>query len=453
MDGFQVMNGSERARSAARRGLGLAAIVALLTAGACAKKPDPSKQKPPPPPSVTVAVPLQQTIVDWDDYIGRFEAVKSVEIRPRVSGTLEAIHFRDGDFVHQGQLLFTIDPRPYEAVLAQTRAAALRDRATLANARSQYVRAQRLVAAQAVAKEELETRSAAVQTALADVAAADANVRSAALNVGFTQVRSPVTGRVSDRRVDVGNLVGGSGGASTPVSTTGGATTTQTSSLGTNAGSGGTSSDGSLLTTVVAVDPIYFTFTASEALFLKYERQNAAGTRVSSRLHPNPVQIRLQDEPDYRIHGRMDFVDNAIDVGSGTMRGRALVPNHDRFLTPGMFGRMRLLGSGAYTALLVPDGVVQTDQTRKTILVVGPDNKAAPRVVETGPLINGLRVIRKGLTANDRVIINGLQSAQAGKPVSPVNGKVVPPEPGTSAQQAAYSAPEASEATAAPGGR
>lgn len=424
---------------------------ATLTLAACGKKAEPPKA--PPPPTVGIAVPLQQTIVDWDDYVGRFEAVRSVEIRPRVSGTLEAIHFKDGDLVRQGQLLFTIDPRPYEATLAQVRAAALRSRATLANARSQLARGARLLQAQAVAKEEYDTRLAAVQTAEADVASADANVRAAALNVAFTQVRSPITGRVSDRRADVGNLVGGSGGAAPAVSTTGGATTTQTGGLGANSGSGGTSSDGSLLTTVVAIDPMYFTFTASEALYLKYQRQNAAGTRVSSRVRPNPVQIRLQDEPDYRIQGHMDFVDNAIDVGTGTVRGRAVVPNRDRFLTPGMFGRMRLLGSGAYTALLVPDGIVQTDQTRKTVLVAGRDNKAVPRVVETGPLINGLRVIRKGLAANDRVIIDGLQSAQAGKPVTPRQEKVVPPAPGTSAQEAAYSAPEASEATAAPGGR
>ncbi len=434
------------------RSTGLIATLALaLTVAACGKKAEP--QKAPPPPTVGVAVPLQQSIVDWDDYVGRFEAVKSVEIRPRVSGTLEAIHFKDGDFVYAGQILFTIDPRPYEATLQQTRAAALRARATLANARSQLARGARLLQAQAVAKEEYDTRAATVQTAEADVASTDANVRAAALNVGFTQVRSPVTGRVSDRRADIGNLVGGSGGASPGVTTTGGATTTQTTSLGANTGSGGTSSDGSLLTTVVAVDPIYFTFTASEALYLKYERQNAAGTRTSSRVHPNPVQIRLQDEPEYRIKGHMDFVDNAIDVGSGTIRGRALVPNADHFLTPGMFGRMRLLGSGAYTALLVPDGIVQTDQSRKTVLVVGSDNKAASRVVETGPLINGLRVIRKGLKANDRVIVNGLQMAQAGKPVKAKLEKVVPPEPGTSAQEAAYTTPESSEATAASGGR
>ena len=434
-------------------GIGTAALIAvtLLTAG-CGKKKE--EQKPQGPPRVTVAVPMQQQIVDWDDYVGRFEAVKSVEIRPRVSGYLTGIHFKDGDIVREGQLLFTIDPRPYQATLAQAQAQAFRQRATLANARSQLARAKVLVEAQALAKEEYETRASAVQTALADVAAADADVRAAALNVGFTEVRSPVTGRVSDRRVDIGNLVGGSGGASTPraaTSTSGGA---GSASGGSNAGSGGAASgDGSLLTTVVAIDPIYFTFEASEALYLKYTRQNAAGTRVSSRVRANPVEIRLQDEPDYRIHGKMDFVDNAIDVGAGTVRGRAIVPNRDHFLTPGLFGRMRLLGSGAYTALLVPDGIVQTDQTRKTVLVVGPDNKPKPRVVETGPLINGLRVIRKGLAANDRVIINGLQSAQPGKPVQPVDGKVMPPEPGTSAEEAAYSAPEASEATAAPGGR
>ena len=428
--------------------------IALLTGtvllAACgAKKPDAQAQGPGQgqPPTVTVATPLQQRIVDWDDYVGRFEAVKSVEIRPRVSGYLTAIHFRDGELVRKGQLLFTIDPRPYEATLAQAQAQAQRQRATLGLARSELARSARLLAAQAVAKEEYETRLATVRTAEADVMAADADVRAARLNVDFTQVRSPVSGRVSDRRVDIGNLVGGSTGSATAMRAGSSSTSGTGGGAGANAGSGGTSSDGSLLTTVVAIDPIYFTFDASEALFLKYERQNQAGTRVSSRVRANPVEIRLQDEPEYRIKGTMDFVDNAINVGSGTMRGRAIVFNRDHFLTPGMFGRMRLLGSGAYTALLIPDGVVQTDQTRKTVLVAGPGNKATPRVVETGPLINGLRVIRKGLQPGDRVIINGLQLAQAGKPVTPKQGRIEPPEPGTSAQEAAYAAPEASEAT------
>lgn len=431
----------------AYRLLALALLVALAACGG--KKPDDNaaggaKNHP---PAVTVATPLQQRIVDWDDYVGRFQSVKSVEIRPRVSGYLTAIHFKDGDLVRRGQLLFTIDPRPYRATLAQAEAAAQRQRATLALARSQLARSARLLASEAIAREEYETRLSTVRTAEADVAAADADVRAAKLSVDFTAVRSPIDGRVSDRRVDIGNLVGSSTGSAT--STRSGSTSTAGSgaAAGGNAGSGGTASDGSLLTTVVAIDPVYFTFDASEALYLKYERQNAAGTRISSRVHGNPVQIRLQDEPEYRIHGTMDFVDNAIDVGAGTIRGRAIVPNHDHFLTPGMFGRMRLLGSGAYTALLVPDGIVQTDQTRKTILVVGPDNKAVPRVVETGPLINGLRVIRKGLKPEDRVIVNGLQAAQAGKPVTPRQGKIAPPETGTSPQEAAYAPPEASEAT------
>lgn len=419
----------------------------LLASAACgAKKPD---QPPPSPPKVTVAVPLQQRIVDWDDYVGRFEATRSVEVRPRVSGYLIAIHFKDGDLVRRGQLLFTIDPQPYEATLAQVQASALRQRATLALARSQLARSGRLLGAQAIAREEYDTRSAAVGTAEADVAAADADVRAAKLNVDFTQVRSPIDGRVSDRRVDIGNLLGGSGGASTSTASNGATGSTAPAAATANAGSGGTRSDGSLLTTVVTIDPIYFGFDASEALYLKYERQNAAGTRTSSRVRSNPVQIRLQDEPEYRIKGVMDFVDNAIDVGAGTIRGRAIVRNHDHFLTPGMFGRMRLLGSGAYAALLIPDGVVQTDQTRKTVFVVGSDNKSRPRVVEVGPLINGLRVVRKGLSPGDRVIINGLQLAQADKPVNPILGKIEPPEAGTGPREAAYAAPEASEATAA----
>lgn len=423
-------------------------VFAYAALAACgAKKPEQGPPQGPPP--VTAAQPLQQRIVDWDDYVGRFAAVKSVEVRPRVSGYLQSIHFKDGDPVRQGQLLFVIDPRPYMATLAQAQAQARRQRATLALNQAELARSRRLASSGAVAKEEVDQRGAAVGTAQADVAAADADVRSAQLNVDFTQVRAPISGRVSNRRVDVGNLVSGSGGAS---GSQGGGTATASSSGGASAaggaGSGGTQSDGSLLTTIVSLDPIYFTFDASEALYLKYTRQSQAGTRVSSRVRPNPVNIRLQDEADYRIKGKMDFVDNAIDVGAGTIRGRAIIANHDHFITPGMFGRMRLLGSGTYIALLIPEGAVQTDQTRQTVLVVGPDNKATVRVVELGPTINGLRVVRKGLTADERVIINGLQLAQAGKPVKPIAGKIAPPEPGSGAQEAAYSAPVASEATA-----
>ena len=446
------MTGKPSSRQAKARAI-FPALLALSVLSACGNSKDAGAggQGPPQgPPPVTAAQPLQQTIVDWDDYVGRFQATKSVEIRPRVSGYLQSIHFKDGQLVRRGDLLFVIDPRPYLATLAQSEAQLRRQRATLALNRAEFARSERLAASGAVSKEEVDQRRAAVGTAIADVAAAQADVRAATLNVEFTRIRSPINGRVSNRRVDIGNLVGGSGGSAGM--TGGGSASASQGDMPTaagGAGSGGTGSDGSLLTTVVALDPIYFTFDASEALYLKYARQNAAGTRISSRIRANPVEIRLQDEGDYRIHGQMDFVDNAIDVGAGTIRGRAVVANADGFLTAGMFGRMRLLGSGSYPALLIPDGAVQTDQTRHTVLVVGDKNVATTRVVELGPLINGLRVVRSGLKPSDRVIINGLQLAQAGKPVKPIAGKVTAPAPGTGAQEAAYSTPPASEATLA----
>lgn len=416
----------------------LAAFLLAATLSACGEGNAEKGAGGPPqgPLPVVVASPLVQRIVDWDDYVGRFQAVRTVEVRPRVTGYLQAIHFRDGENVRQGQLLFTIDPRPYQATLAQAQAQLLRQRANLNLARVQLQRTEQLIAAEAVSREELDTRRAAVQTAQADVTAAEADVRAAALNVEFTQVRAPISGRVSDRRVDIGNLVSGSGGSSGQ----------QTAAGVTGAPAAGS---GTLLTTVVSIDPIYFVFDGSEALYLKYLRQNAQGTRVSSRLAPNPVEIRLQDEQDYRIKGRMSFVDNALDQGTGTIRAHATVSNPDGFLTPGMFGRLRLLGSGAYDAMLIPDGSIVTDQTRQAVLVLGPNNVIQQRIVETGPLVNGLRVVRKGLNPSDRIVINGLQLAQPGKPVKPIAGRIEPPAPGSAPQEAAYAPPAASEATTA----
>lgn len=409
------------------RRLAVLAVLGAALAGCGSDAADKAAGPPQGPPPVTVATPLRQTIVDWDEYVGRFEALKKVDIRPRVSGYLQSIHFRDGDMVRPGQLLFVIDPRPYEARLAQARAQAERARAALGLARSELARSEKLVKMEAVSREEYDQRRATVDTAAADLAAAEADIRSAALDVEFTRVRAPIAGRVSNRRVDVGNLV--------------------TAGMGGSAATGSTAPDGSLLTTVVSLDPIYFVFDASEALYLKYQRQAQDGTRISSRQQPNPVEIRLQDEADYRIKGRMDFVDNAIDVGTGTIRGRAVVPNPDGFLTPGLFGRMRLLGSGAYEAMLVPDGVILTDQTRQILLTIGDKNVIVPKTVEVGPLINGLRVIRSGIAPGDRVVINGLQLARIGQPVTPMPGKVVAPPEGQGAQEAAYSAPAASSAT------
>ena len=351
-----------------------------------------------PPPTVTIATPLVRPIVDWDDYIGRFEARQSVEVRPRVSGYVERIAFRDGEFARAGDLLFVIDPRPFAATLAQARAEAQRARATTDLARSNFARTDKLLGLNAVSREEFDTAKATLAQAQASLASAQATVDARALDVGFTRVTAPISGRMSDRRVDVGAFV----------------TSGQT-----------------VMTTVVTLDPIHFVFTGSEAIYLKYQRANRAGTRPSSRVAPNPVEIRLADETEYRWRGRMDFVDNAIDLGSGTIRGRAVVNNPDGFLTPGMFGHMRLIGSGSYSGMLIPEAAVVTDQTRKTVLIVGPDGIVTPRVVELGPLIDGLRVVRSGLKTDDNIIIAGVQRARPGTKVAVRPGRIVPPAPGT----------------------
>ena len=348
-------------------------------------------------PPVTVASPLIKPIVDWDDYVGRFEARQSVEVRPRVSGYVARIAFRDGEFARAGDLLYVIDSRPFDAALAQAPAESALGRARADPSRRNLARIQALRKENPISREEFDTSGATAAQADAALAAADAAVMARALDVSFTRVTAPIAGRLSDRRVDVGGFV------------TAGTT---------------------VLTSLVSLDPIHFVFTGSEAVYLKYQRANRAGTRPSSRVSPNPVEIRLADETDYRWRGRMDFVDNALDLGSGTIRGRAVVRNPDGFLTPGMFGHMRLLGSGSYNGMLIPEDAVVTDQTRKMALIVGPDNMVSPRVVQLGPLVDGLRVVRSGLTPDDKVIIEGVQRARPGTKVSPKPGKIVPPAPG-----------------------
>ncbi len=386
--------------------IGLSAILA-----ACSKQAPP----PPPPAQVTVAVPLQREIVDWDEYIGRFEAIQDVELRPRVSGAIDRVLFSDGQNVRQGAALFIIDPRPYRAALGQAQAQLAKARAALANANSELVRAKTLLDAQAISKEEYETKLANVRTAGADVAAGQASVSTASLNLGFTTVRSPISGRISDRRVSKGNLV-----------------------------SEGTT----VLTRVVSTDPIWFSFDGAESFYLKYLRQDKAGERQSSRRAPNPVEIQLADESGYRWHGRMEFVDNAIDPNSGTIRAHAVVSNPEGFLTPGLFGRARLLGSGTYHAMLVPDEAIITDQTRKLIYVVGKDGRVSPRPVVTGPPVEGLRVVREGIAATDHVVINGLTRLQPGMPVKATMTTLQPRAGNTSPVSSPLSAPPAAEAQA-----
>ena len=371
----------------------LAALPLALIAGAVLWE---SRSAPvtaaPPLPVVTVASPLVRQIDEWDDYSGRFEASKSVEVRPRVSGAVVAVHFTDGALVHKGQLLFTIDPRPFVAALAEAKAAVASARSDLSLARTDLGRAQRLLAVDAVSQSDVDRLRARVQAAEAALAAANARVETRALDVGFTQVRAPITGRISDRRIDPGNLVQGGGGGA----------------------------EGTLLTTINALDPVYFTFDASEALFLKARRAKETGAA------PSDVEIRLQDETDYRWHGRLDFIDNGLDTKSGTIRLRAVVANPTQFLTPGMFGNMRLSTGQPREALLVPDSAVQTDQARKIVLVAARDGSVAPRPVTVGPLVDGLRVVRSGISATDRVVIAGTQMVMPGVKVQLRPGKISP---------------------------
>lgn len=379
----------------------MAAALALVLA-ACGAGPE---QPTPPPPAVTVANPVVSEVVDWDDYVGRFEAIETVEVKPRASGYLRGVHFRDGDLIRAGQLLFTIDARPAQAQLDQTRAQLARAQATLVNARTELARSRTLARSQAASVEEVEQRTAALRSAEADVAAGRANVRAQSLNLGFTRVVAPISGRISQRRVDPGNAV---------------------------------TADQTVLTTIVSISPLHFMFDGSEALLLRYQRQN--GGRPGS-----PVRIRLQDEATYAHPGRLDFVDNAIDPGSGTIQTRAIVPNPDGFLRPGMMGHLQLAGSPPYRATLVPDTAISTEGVRRIVYVTDRQGNVAPRPVELGPLVGPLRVIRAGIGPRDLVVIDGLQRIVPGQRVSPRRGRI--PPPGDS--QAPVAAPQPAPASAA----
>lgn len=350
-----------------------------------------------PAPMLTVAAPIARDVTLWDDYIGRFEASKAVEVRPRVSGAITAIHFTDGQIVRQGQPLFTIDPRPYRAALAEARASAASARSDLALARLELERAGRLVDVEAVSQSEIDRLRARVNAANAALAGADARIAARALDVEFTTVRAPLSGRISDRQIDAGNLV--------------------------SAGDAG----GTLLTTINALDPIYFTFQGSEALFLKTKREG--GDKSAA------IEVRLQDEGDYRWKGQLDFTDNGLDPRSGTIRARGRFANPEMFLTPGMFGNMRLSTGQTTRALLIPAAAVQTDQARKIVYVVGKDGMVAAKPVELGPEVDGLSVIRAGLAPTDRVVIAGYQFARPGEKAVTKPGKIaaVAPKQGAAA--------------------
>jgi RND family efflux transporter MFP subunit len=371
--------------------LRLAAALLLLVPAlaACGQSQPPGGA--PPPPTVTVAKPIERGVVDQDEYVGRFVAVDSVEIRARVSGYLEKVHFRDGQMVKLGDPLFTIDKRPFQNTLAQVRANLQQAKANLAFAESDLERAKQLTLDRTMTQQTFDQRTQAFRAAQASVAANEAAVRQAELDLEFTELRAPVAGRIGDRKVSPGNVVAG---GSIPTTT--------------------------LLATIVSLDPIRFEFTFDEASYLRYERLSGNGKDVTGREGGVNVALKLLDEKDYGHHGYMDFVDNVIDKSSGTIRGRAVFSNPDAVLTPGMFGRIRVPGSPMYQALLVPDAAIGTEQVRKFVLVVGADNKAVPKYLTLGPVVeNNLRVIKDGLKADDRVIVNGLMRVRPGQTVTP----------------------------------
>lgn len=349
----------------------------------------------PPPPAVTVAAPLSRQIAEWDEFTGRFEAFAQVEVRPRVSGFIAQIHFRDGQVVQEGELLFTIDQRQYRIALDSAEAEVARAQAQVDLAQNDVERALPLVQSRSIPQRELDSRQAQARIALASLLSARAAQANSRLNFEWTQVTAPITGRVSDRRVDVGNLVSGA-----------------------NEG-------GSLLTTIVRLNPIHLVFDASETDYLKYSRLFRSGARPTGRESPIPVQVRLSDEANFSREGALDFVDNVLNPRAGTIRGRAVLQNPDGFLTPGMFGRLRLW-AGDTNALLVPDSAVGSDQARKIVLIVGADNTVAAKVVTLGPIVDGLRVIRDGIAADDKVIINGQANpfVRPGAKVQPTSGTI-----------------------------
>jgi multidrug efflux system membrane fusion protein len=352
-----------------------------------------AQQAPPPPPQVTVASVIERDVTEWDEFTGRLQAVDSVEVRPRVSGLVSAVRFEEGAIVRRGDLLFQIDPRPFQAEVDRLRAELARTRATSQRAASELQTAERLRAENAIAKEEHDRRAAFAQESTAQGAAVEAALRAAELNLEFTQVTSPINGRVGRAIV---------------------------------------TEEATLLTTVVSLDPVYAYFDADEQIFLKYSAAQTSETKGSPgpkgpALRGGgqagaglPIRMALANDEGFPRTGRMDFLDNQLDGATGTIRARAVFHNGDGHLTPGLFVRLRLAGTKSYRGLLVQDRAVGTDLSKKFVYVVGPKNDVQYRTVTLGPIVDGLRVVRTGLEAGDSVIVNGLQRVRPGAQVTPV---------------------------------
>ncbi len=345
---------------------------------------------------VSISAPIAKRVTQWDEYSGRFEAVATVEIRARVSGFIDKLHFKDGQEVKAGDPLFTIDKRPYEIAVDVAQADVARNKAQVELAELQVQRGAALVASRNIPEAENDTRKSNLAVAKAQLKSAEASLRNAQLNLEWTDVTAPLSGRISDRKVDAGNLIqGGQTGAT-------------------------------LLATIVTQDPIHFMFDVSELDYLRYQRLYLEGRRAQAGSPTIPVRIRLADESEWTRTGKVDFVDTTLSLRSGTIRTRAIVENKDRLLSPGVFGRVQLYG-GEYDALLIPDSAVVSDQARKIVFVVGNDNVVQSRPVKLGQLVDGLRVVRDGLKRDDKVVLDGLANpmVRPGAKIDPQKGEIV----------------------------
>lgn len=371
----------------------LSGLVLLLTA--CTQPS--SSTPPPPPPKVTVSQPTYRDITEWEEYTGRLEAIETVEARARVNGYLQSVNFKDGSLVKKGDLLFVIDPRPYQAELARVRAEVALAMARFDRTEKELARAQLLLRSRAVSQEEVETRASEQRQAQQAVQAARALVDVAQLNVDFTQVRAPISGRISRNFVSVGNLVNSGGAQST------------------------------LLTTLVSLDPIYCYFEMDERAYLRDMRQTRQGTPDQGNGSKTPVFVGLTDETGFPHQGVIDFVDNRLDPNTGTITGRAVIPNPTLALTPGLFARVRVPASAPYKALLLPAETINNDLSQQFVFVVDDQNTAQYRRVTLGPLIEDMRVIREGLQPEDWVVVNGIQRVTPGARVDPERQTSSPP--------------------------
>ncbi len=373
--------------ASSRRRITFTAIAAALIVAGCGNGEQPQM----PPQDVSVAAVVKKSITEWDEYSGHIEAIESAEIRPRVSGHLHRIHYPEGGLVKKGQLLFTIDAREYKAAAAAARADTARANARVALAKQELARAETLITARAVSQGELDTRRMEATQAEADVLAAEARQAQAELSLGFTYVTAPFAGRAGQALVKPGNVV---------------------------------AEGQTLLTTVVSVDPVYVAFTGDERAYLRYQELARSGNRESSRDAANPVLVGLANESGFPHEGRVDFVDNALNPETGTIRARAVLPNPDGIFTPGLFARVRLLGESQTDALLIHEQAVLTDQDRRYVYIVGQKGEAERHDVRLGPHVEGLVVVEHGLKPGDKVIVNGM--AKIFFPGQPVNPRDVP---------------------------